>query len=443
MSSDDEIVTEHQAKSDDDGPHPRSFRLVVIEGADRGASSVVEETAAAPLLIGTASGCQLVLTDRLVSRRHASFECDNGKLCVRDLRSMNGTHLHGMVVREALLDVGHVVRVGETAIRVDAFESATKEKLPHANHFGRLLGTSAIMRRVYVILERLAASDVPLLIEGETGTGKELVAECLHESSPRRAHPFVVVDSAAVTEAGAPTELFGEESAAGIRPGPLELAHRGTLFIDEITELPMSAQSKLLRVLERGELRRAGGTSTVRIDVRLIASSRRNVDAEIQAGRFREELFHRTAITRIELPPLRRRTGDVEFLARHFLRELGGDVGQLDATTLARWKDQSWHGNVRELRHAVLRHSMNDPALPKSEASPNHDDRRTLAQWVEGALANETALPRARLEIVREFEHLYVARILARHSNNVTRAAAASGIAHRYFQLIKSRSPRT
>jgi two-component system response regulator HydG len=304
------------------------------------------------------------------------------------------------------------------------------------------------MRRLYPMLARLAASAVPVVIEGETGTGKELVAEALHEMGPRADGPFIVFDCTAVPPNLLESALFGHErgsftGAVQQKKGVFELAHGGTLFIDEIGDLDSALQPKLLRALERSEVSRVGSSRWEKVDVRVIAATRRDLDREVQLGRFRDDLFYRLAITRIELPPLRRRSGDVAFLARHFWRELDGAKQPLPIALFQRYEEYPWPGNIRELRNAIARRlalgdMVDTPGLaPPSRAAPPRGD-----DVIEAILAENLPLPRARQRMVDEFEVRYIERVLALHGGNVTHAAASSGIARRYFNTIRARLGR-
>jgi DNA-binding NtrC family response regulator len=302
------------------------------------------------------------------------------------------------------------------------------------------------MRKLYPLCERLAVADVPIVIEGETGTGKELLAEALHETSARAQGPFVVFDCTALPPNLIDSALFGHErgaftGAVDTRTGAFEQAHGGTLLSDEIGELDAALQPKLLRALERSEVQRLGSNRWRKIDVRVIAATRRDLDREVQAGRFREDLFFRLAVARLELPPLRERHGDIGLLTRHFWKKLGGEL-PVPPAMLARFEDYTWPGNVRELRNAIARRiALGELANEGVDevAPPSRDPVRGGSDLVERVLALELPLPRARQRVVEEFERRYVERVLAKYDGNVTRAAAASGIARRYFYTLRAR----
>ena len=425
--------------------HEPAFRLSVIEGQDRGLELVLDGSQPSRVLVGKSPACALRLSDPMVSRRHAALDLLEGQLRLLDLESTNGTFVNGVRVMDALLRGGEVIGIGGNALRVDSTGDSHAAAIGKARGFGKVVGASAVMRRLYPLCERVAASDVTVLIEGETGTGKEALAESLHEAGPRASGPFVVFDCTEVPPNLAESELFGHErgaftGATAMRKGVFEQAHGGTLLIDEIGELPLELQPKLLRSVERSEVRRVGGERRIAVDVRLIAATRRDLDREVQEGRFRDDLFFRLAVARIELPPLRSRRGDIGVLARHFWNALGG--GELPYDVLQHFESYAWPGNVRELRNAVARRLAlgelaNPSRAPAPEAAPSPVEAGI--DPIEHVLSLGLPLPRARAHLVREFERRYVARVLAEHGGNVTRAAQASGIARRYFNILRSR----
>ncbi|APR76864.1 Response regulator of zinc sigma-54-dependent two-component system [Minicystis rosea] len=452
----DDISTVLQARYQPDREPGAAFAITVIEGPDRGARLVVDGSQPAPILVGHSPTSSLRLTDRQVSRRHAALDVDGSRVRITDLQSANGTFVDGVSVLDAYLRGGEVVRVGTTALRIDHL-AEPPPPIPSTDRcFGRLLGASVEMRRLYPLAQRLAEALVPAIIEGETGTGKEVLAEAIHEASARAAGPYVVLDCTTVSSSLVESELFGHErgaftGAVSARKGVFEQAHGGTLLIDEIGDLELGLQAKLLRAIERREVRRVGGDRRIQVDVRVIAATRRNLDREVQEGRFRDDLFHRLAVARIELPPLRRRRGDVAMLAQHFWRELGDGRRPLSNELLQRWEDYSWPGNVRELRNAVARQlavgdlPRGEPELANEPPASAGSPRATAdagATVIAEVLAERLPLTMARVKVVEVFEQLYIEQVLADHGGNVVRAAAASGIARRYFQILRSRRRR-
>jgi DNA-binding NtrC family response regulator len=457
MSADDfdDVETVLAPKVARPGGAGGAFSLTVVEGPDVGRSFTIAPSQPSRVLVGQSPACDLRLQDRLVSRRHAAFEPSSGaRLRISDLGSTNGTQVQGLAVLDALLGGGETVRLGDTVIRVDRVSRVDPVSLPTATCFGKIVGASPEMRLVYPLCERLAASAVPVIIEGETGTGKEVLAESLHEMGPRAGGPFVVFDCTAVAPNLVESALFGHErgsftGATEPRRGVFEEAHGGTLLLDEIGDLELSLQAKLLRALERSEVQRVGSSRWTRVDVRVLAATRRDLDREIQLGRFRDDLFFRLAVARIELPPLRRRTGDVSVLAHHFWRRLT-EVGAAGAPGAAaspppafpadfaqRLEAYDWPGNVRELYNAVARRvALGELAQIETARGAPPSVR---GDFTESVLALDLPLVRAREKVVEDFERRYVQRILAQHGGNVTSAAAASGIARRYFQLLRAR----
>ena len=424
------------------------YAVIVAEGPQQGRSVELDATQPRRILIGKSAACDLQLDDPLVSRRHAAFELSGLGLTVTDLESMNGTSVNDVGIVSAHLQGGEIVRVGATTLRVElqAAAGATRDVPPA---FGRLVGASLRMRTVFEVSPRLAASDVPVIVEGETGTGKELLAECLHEASLRRAGPFVVFDCAATPRAATERTLFGERGPEGSPiEGVFDIANNGTLFIDEVGDLGLEAQGALLRVIERGEFRRLGDNRVVRVSVRTIAATSRDLEKLVEAGKFREDLFFRLAVGRVELPPLRRRVGDVPLLASHFfLMQTGSPVVPPEFDE--RFQEYHWPGNVRELRNAVARFVALGPTAQLVSARTSNavggaarndaaDSRDAFTQILEADLP----FPQARQRALDFFERAYVDRVLLAHQGNVARASAASGIARRYFQLLRARQAR-
>ena len=431
--------------SPDDDQGVGSYAVVVVEGPDAGQRYRVGPSSPSRVLVGQSPACDLRLSDRLVSRRHVALDVTPRGLRLTDLRSTNGTYVGDVAVLDVFLRDGAHFRIGDTTLRVDADAHVTGE-IPVALRFGRVVGASAAMRRIYPLCRRLATTDVPVVIEGETGTGKELLAESLHEQGPRSEAPFVVFDCTSVAPNLVESALFGHErgaftGAVAMRKGVFEQANGGTLLIDEIGDLDLALQPKLLRAIERSEIQRVGGDKVVKVDVRVLAATRRDLDREVQAGRFRDDLFFRLAVARIELPPLRSREGDVEVLGRHFWRELGGGNSSPPPDLLQRFESYDWPGNVRELHNTIARRlalgelaGISKPALvagpPPSASIPP----------AVVPVCLDLPFSAARQRVIEDFERAYVEHVLAQHDGNVQRAAAASGIARRYFYILKSRA---
>ncbi len=446
----EDASTYQRAAYDLDAKVSPSFALVVIEGPDVGLSLAIDGSAR--VLVGSAPSASLRLTDREVSRRHLALELLGRRLRLTDLESTNGTWVDGVAVVEGFVRGGEVIRIGGTAIRLDVAEERAAAPLPTATSFGNFIGGSVEMRRMYPALYKLAASSVSLIIEGETGTGKEVLAEAVHEMGARADGPFIIFDCTSVAPSLVESELFGHErgaftGAVASRKGVFEQAHGGTLLIDEIGDLESSLQPKLLRALERSEVRKVGGDRFIHVDVRVIAATRRDLDREVQAGRFREDLLYRLAVGRIELPPLRHRGGDIPLLVAHFCKQMGSSVTRIPSDVMRRWEDSAWPGNLRELRNAVARYlalgeyesevqgasfGMQGQPAPIPASLGDND-------VLEGILAMKLPLTEAKQRLLEEFEQRYLERVLEEHGGNVTRAAEASRIGRRYFQRLRAK----
>jgi DNA-binding NtrC family response regulator len=436
--TDDPDATERQARLERPAVAFPAFRITVSDGPDRGKSIDVVPGAASTAFVGKSDACDLVLSDREVSRRHLALDLEEAGLRVRDLDSTNGTMFAGLSIRDALLRGGEQLRIGSTDLSIELAAAATTVRFPPVDSFGRVLGGSVAMRRLYPLLQRLSATDVPLLIEGETGTGKELVAEALHEVGPRSARPFVVFDWQAIDPKNADRLLFGEESREKGKPkrsaGVFEEASGGTLVIDEIAELPLTVQAKLLRVLESKEVMPVSGDRWIPVSARVVALTSRDLERAVELRKFREDLFYRLVVGRITLPPLRARTGDETLLADHFWRASGAE-GSPPADLFSAYSGYAWPGNVRELANVVQRRALGVVAMDASSATPP----LVSEQAFQRVLDMDLTLPRAREEVVAAFERCYLQRAIVKHGGNITRAAAASGIARRYFNVLRTR----
>ena len=328
-----------------EGGPPRSIAL------DRGS-----------ITLGSDAGVDFRIEGRGVSRKHAEVAVVDGQFLLRDLGSTNGTFLNGSKIREAYLRSGDSVQIGNCLLKFEPRQEEVRIPPSAAEAFGPLYGKSAGMRQVFGLLERVAASESTLLITGETGTGKDGVARAVHEASGRKAGPFVVFDCSAVSPDLMAAELFGHTEGAFTgavkkREGAFQSAEAGTIFLDEIGELPLDLQPKLLRVLEAREVRPLGSSKAVPVDVRVLAATHRDLALMVAQGKFREDLFYRLAVVRLELPALRTRTEDLPGLIRAVCARLPGRGAPVEVTpaALARLAQHSWPGNVRELRNVLER----------------------------------------------------------------------------------------
>jgi DNA-binding NtrC family response regulator len=346
--------------------------LVVQDGPDAGRTVALETGS---LTIGSSRACDLVIREATVSKKHAELIVTGGRFMVRDLGSTNGTRLNGTDVREAFLKPGDVVELGRSRVRFTPRQEEVRVLPSARDQFGPVHGASLAMRQLFGILERVAPTDATLLIQGETGTGKDLVARAIHDASPRAARPLVVLDCSAISPDLVASELFGHTEGAFTgasrrREGAFEEASGGTIFLDEIGELPLDVQPKLLRVLENREVRPLGSNRTVAVDVRIVAATHRDLARMVDAGRFREDLYFRLAVVRVDLPPLRQRTEDLPGLTAALLAGMKSRFGppEIGPEALSILASQSWPGNVRELRN-VLERTIALASGPRIEAA--------------------------------------------------------------------------
>jgi DNA-binding NtrC family response regulator/pSer/pThr/pTyr-binding forkhead associated (FHA) protein len=311
------------------------------------------------LTVGSDPGNGLVLSDPFVSGRHLALERRDGRWRVRDLGSTNGTVLGGVRVRDAELAPGATLQLGDAELWLEASDGGAPAP---RDAFEGMLSRDPAMRQVFSLMERVAPSDVAVTILGETGTGKELVARALHRLSPRREAPFIPVNCSAIAESLIESELFGHEKGAfsgadRLRKGAFEEADGGTIFLDEIGELPLDLQPKLLRTLEQGEVKRVGASRPLTVNVRIVSATHRDLRAQVRAGKFREDLYYRLCVVPVTIPPLRARLDDVRALAEHFLERAAprGLAVRFSEEALQKLAAYDWPGNVRQLRNVVQR----------------------------------------------------------------------------------------
>jgi transcriptional regulator with GAF, ATPase, and Fis domain len=400
-----------------------TINVIVLSGASKGTVRPL----GLRMRIGKAQDNDLVLGDDTVSRQHVELTRSPEGVHVRDLGSTNGTKVQGARVQEATVSPGTVLKVGEVEIVLRPAAQKIEVLPSDKKLFGGALGESLSMRTIFGVLERLARADATVLLEGETGTGKDVLARAIWTESGRAAGPFVVVDCGAVSYSLLESELFGHErgaftGAVAARQGAFELADGGTVFLDEIGELPLDVQPKLLRVLETKEFRRVGGNKMLRTNVRVVAATKRNLQREVAAGKFREDLYFRLAVVPVTVPPLRARREDIPLLVRHILKASGANLTVPDDTMQALMA-HDWPGNVRELRNVLERavylasatgsSELNLVALPVSTGSTD-----TVFQFDVGKSYRET-----RAKFDGEFEKRYVKWLLGRHGGNVSAAA--------------------
>jgi DNA-binding NtrC family response regulator len=431
----------------------QKYRLEVLagEGAEGAQSGIFEER---KVQIGSSPENDLVLDDAAVSRFHAVITVDERGYLLRDAGSKNGTFVGGLGVREVYLNDGCVFRVGKTEIRFTITEDPAEVHFSNKTRFGKLLGASLAMREIFAMLERVAPTDATVLIEGESGTGKELVAEALHAHSPRRDKPFIVIDCSAIPRDLIESELFGHikgafTGATGTRKGAFEAANGGTLFLDELGELDLDLQPKLLRALEKREIKPVGSNETIKTNVRVVAATNRMLIHEVKEGDFREDLYYRLAVIKFEMPPLRDRPDDIPVLVEHFLgaaNEMAGRDGvDVSYKTMEKLKRHRWPGNVRELKNFVERavllthgDEIETRFLQSREPAPEKPRAAVESAASMAELAIEQGLPfkDAKNRLIEEFEKSYWMRLLEGSDGNVSEAARIAGVHRKSVEYI-------
>jgi two-component system, NtrC family, response regulator GlrR len=416
----------------------RRFRLRIVDGGETGR---VFESTRDRVQIGSHPLNDLLLDERTVSRFHCEVFVDEKGPWVKDLGSRNGTVVDGVPVKEAALRSGSLLQLGRVSLRFEL--SGEKNRIAVSEHksFGSLVGTSIAARSSFALMERAAGSDVTVLLEGETGTGKSQAAESIHRLSARKDHPFMVVDCGAIPANLLESELFGHEKGAFTgattrRVGVFEEAKGGTVFLDEIGELPAELQPKLLRVLEAREIRRLGTNNYLPVDVRVTAATNRDLRAEVNAGRFRPDLYFRLAVVKIFVPPLRQRPEDIPAITEKMVAALGVDARVRetlkDPAFLAQLQRAAWPGNMRELRNHLERCVVLQETL-----EPGLESEGTSGEFAV-AVDARVPYPEARRRALEGFERAYVKALLELHKGKVSQAAESADIDRVHlYRLIK------
>jgi len=407
--------------------------LVETEGPNPGQ---VHPIAKSRVVVGKSPDCDVTIADVTVSRQHFEILNEGGRYLIKDLGSTNGTELDGAPVREAYLRPGAVIKSGEVVFRFRTEYDPVQITPSERETFGGMIGRSVSMRECFALLEKVAPTEATVLLLGETGTGKGAAVAALHEHSKRGKGPQVVVDCGAVARNLIESELFGHvkgayTGATALRKGALEESEGGTLLIDELDDMPLDLQPKLLRAFEERTFVRLGSNQPIKFDARVVAASKKDLAMEVAAGRFREDLYYRLSVVIIRLPPLRERPEDIPLLFDHF----SGEVGKFDTLPPAvreRWLNHSWPGNVRELRNAVERSlALDEDGLPgggmglRPQASPA----------AAGTLIPDYSRPfkEAKERLLDAFEREYVKRLMLRSSGGVAGAARTAGIDRKHL----------
>jgi DNA-binding NtrC family response regulator len=410
----------------------RKLRVRVDAGPDAGAMCAPDD--GAKLAIGTSEDNALVLHDTAVSRYHLELQRTADGVQVLDLGSRNGTWVGGVRVERAIVTAGTQLRLGDTTLTVEDAGQTVAPPPSDVPRSAELVGDSEAIREVARLVHKLARVDSSVLIQGETGVGKEVVARAIHDASPRREHELVIVDCGSMPATLIASLLFGHERGAFTgadqrRPGAFERANGGTVLLDEIGELPLDVQPALLGVLERRAFTRVGGGSSIDVDVRVLAATHRDLRAEVNAGRFRADLYYRLAVAKILIPPLRERPDDIEMLVAHFVQRLTGvaELGPL-APVLDQLKAQPWSGNVRELRNVV------EAAVVMGELDlPDAGRPKPLPVAAAGSVA---AYRDARAAALHQFEAEYLRTLIDRSGGNASEAARLARMDRPYLLTL-------
>jgi DNA-binding NtrC family response regulator len=430
----------------------RSFRLRVVAGPDAGKDHMLDE---GTTMVGTHADNDLVLTDATVSRYHLEIRVRRDGIEIRDLDTTNGTKHGGAKIGSVVLTGAARLRLGKhTEMDVEPIDENVELGEWASDRFGDVLGTTQPMKRLFALLAKAAPTEATILLQGETGTGKEAIAEAVHKASRRVKGPFVVVDCGSIPHELIASELFGHAKgsftgAAGDKQGLIEAANGGTLFLDEIGELALDLQPQLLRVLDRRQVRRVGETHSVDVDIRVIAATHRDLRAMVRAGQFREDLYYRLAVVATHVPPLRDRKPDIPSLVSWFAEKMGRGSFAQSPTLLDQLMRHDWPGNVRELRNVVERalslgdsalHDLGDPGSSRAGSQPSISDPASDPNQKRSSDPAMLDMPfkEAKAQLVEAFERDYLSALLAKHHGNISRAASEAGIDRNYIhRLVK------
>ena len=437
----------------------RKLRVVVVDAPDPKEQNRVFSFAQDEVRIGSSPDADVTVADNAISREHVTIRLVHDGFLVADAGSTNGTFVGDLRIGSVVVSSDTRIRLGKTTLRLVPLTETVEQELSPRARFGRMLGASAAMRETFALLEKVAASDLTVLVEGETGTGKELAAEGLHEGSLRQG-AFVPVNCGAIPRELLESELFGHEKGAFTgavreRAGAFVSAHKGTLFLDEVGELPLDMQAKLLRALERREVKPVGSDKLVSVDVRVVAATHRSLAKEVTAGRFRQDLYYRLAVVTVKIPPLRTRLDDLRLLVDGLQDELERRrkasglplPDKLDDTAMAMLARYDFPGNVRELKNIVERWAVLGASSAPGDASglaapgpsrPGTTQPGATSNGLDAALFD---LPyhEAKDAYIERFDRAFVDEALRRSAGNVSKAARDAGVDRRHLQRLMVR----
>jgi len=431
------------------------LQITVLESPDESVVGHRQVFAKNELRIGADAGIDLTVRDPMVSREHVAVWCTERGWRIRDLDSTNGTYLGAIRLGSATVYDAVEVRLGTTRLRIEPLGEHVEHEMSADHTFGRMIGHSPTMREMFAVLQKVATTDMTVLIEGETGTGKELAAEGVHEASCRGGD-FVTLNCGAIPRELIESELMGHvkgafTGAVSDRPGAFTSAHGGTLFLDEVGELPLDMQAKLLRVLERREVKPVGSDRTHPVNVRVVAATNRNLNAESDRGEFRQDLYFRLAVVVVRIPPLRTRPEDIPNLVDHVQGELNRRrtaAGQpmlppLGDQAVGMLKRYEFPGNVRELRNIVERWSVLGPQPSPGNPAVRSGTTATGESVGPNAEVDASLLAvpyhEAKEAWLERFERAYVSAALEEAGGNVSQAARDAKVDRRHLQRLMAR----
>lgn len=423
------------------------LKISVVSGPEVGQTTSIEANKA---IVGRSQACDFRISDATASSFHVELSVEEGAIGVRDLESRNGTIYQGARLSSAVVPSGSTLEIGSSVVRVelDVLHAAPVDELAS---FGDLVGVSRVMRRVFALLTRLARTELSLLVEGPTGTGKELVARAIHEASAHASGPLIVLDCTAIPQTLAESVLFGHEKGAFTgaterRAGAFEAAGNGTVFIDEVGELPLELQPKLLRVLEQRQVARVGSSQPIPIGARVVSATWRDLRASVNRREFREDLYYRLAQARVTLPPLSERQEDIPLLVQHFLAMIpaGATAARsISQEALQQLSHQAFPGNVRELCHTVERAAMlaGGASIQPSDLAFERIlvGERARAAHIPLDVGDDEPLPpfkEAKRSLVDGFEHDYLEQLMQRVGRNLSRAAQVAGVERHHLREL-------
>ncbi len=422
----------------------RSGTIIVTEGPDKGQEVSIDQQR---ITIGRSSGCDLVLRDPSVSYQHAEIIVDEAGHLLNDANSTNGIFMMGHRIRSVYLRPGSSFQVGNNLLTFESSEDMVSIPLSIRNRFGNAIGHSVKMREMFAVLERAATSDLPILIHGETGTGKDLLASAVHSYSLRKNRPWLVLDCGAVPPNLIEDVLFGHEKGAFTgaeteREGMFQQANGGTLLLDEVGELRLDLQPKLLRVLESGEVQKIGSIKSTPLDVRIISATHRDLWSLVDDGLFRQDLLFRLSVVEVDVPALRQRPEDIPHLVEHFIKEhnerrvsLGMQALEMEEDAMAFLQAHPWPGNVRELKNVIERtaNMVEGNIIHRSDILLD-----MFSSKPRSTLPIDTSIPYkdAKARIVEQFERQYLIRLIQEEEGNLSAASRRTGIARHHLRAL-------